>query len=103
MASVDEANIASAIEVVANGGTQRAAAALYQVHPSTLSRRLRGTTSARASKVDCMRLSPVQERFLVDWSLQEEAAKRAPSKAQLSRMASLVLAEGDDQKPVGYR
>jgi len=50
-----------------------------------------------------MRLSPVQERFLVDWSLQEEAAGRAPSKAQLSRMALLILAEGDDQRPVGYR
>ena len=59
MASVYEQNIASAIEAVANGETQAAAAALYDVHPSTLSRRLRGTTSTKASKIDSIRLSPV--------------------------------------------
>ena len=87
MASVYEQNIASAIEAVANGETQAAAAALHDIYPSTLSRRLRGTTSTKASKIDSIRLSPVQETFLVNWALHKDSARRALSKAQLIRIA----------------
>ena len=103
IASIYEQNIASAIKAVANGETQAAAAALHDIHPSTLSRRLRGTTSTKASKIDSIRLSLVQETFLVNWALYEDSAGRALSKAQLTRIAQKVLVKRKCFKPLSYR
>jgi len=87
MQSVLEQNIQSVIDLVKNGETQAEAAAQYGIHLSTLSRHLRGATSRRVSKITSQRLTPAQESFLVDWALNQEAASRAPSKAELIQMA----------------
>lgn len=102
MATIREQNITSAIEAFENGKTQAEAAELYTIHPSTLSRRLRGTTSKKASKIGAMKLSPIQESFLVDWCLNQEAAGRALSKAEITRMAQEILAQSGTFTPIGY-
>ena len=59
MATVKEQKIRDAISAVENGQQQKEAAELYGVHPSTLSRRLRGATNYKASKTEAQKLLPV--------------------------------------------
>src|SRR4051812_33348824 len=73
--------------------TQRQAAEDFAVLSSMLSERLLDSTSKKASKIEAMRLSPVQETFLVDWALNQEAAGCAPSKAEPTRIAQEILAQ----------
>ena len=103
MATVHEQNIRDAIAAVENGEKQGVAAAAFNVHPSTLSRRLRGATNHKASKIDAQKLSPVQEAFLVDWYLNQEAAGRAPSKAEIARMAQEVLRQSGSEAIIRAR
>jgi len=50
-----------------------------------------------------MRLSLEEERFLVEWCLSEEAARRPPSKARIKRIGEIILKEAGDFTPLGYR
>ena len=101
--TVRESNIKTPIDEVNRGTTQRKAAAKYNIAQSTLWERLHGSTSKPESQLAVRRLSPLQESFLVDWCRNEEAAGRSRSKAQITRMAQTILAEGGNFKPLGYR
>jgi len=59
IATVYEQNIRDVIVAVENGEKQGIAAAAFNVHPSILSRRLRGATNYKASKIDAQKLSPI--------------------------------------------
>jgi len=100
---VREQNITSAIDEVKRGVTQREAAQNWGIPQATLCDRIHGATNKKTSKLANRRLSPEEESFLVDWCLNEEASARPPSKAQITRMAAIVLAEGGDFTPIGYR
>lgn len=103
MDTVREQNIRSAIDAVANGATVRDAAKLHGIPKSTLSDRLHGSTSKSASKLEARKLSPAQEISVADWCLDQEAAGRAPTKAEITRRAQEVLAQANDHTPLGHR
>ena len=103
MSTVREQNIQSAINDVRRGITQREAAGNWDIPQATLYGRLHGTTSKAESKLSSRRLSPDEESFLVDYYLHKEASGRPPSKAQITRIAQIVLAEGGDFVLLGYR
>lgn len=99
-----EQNIQLEINDVNNGKSQREAAKLWEISPSTLSDRIHGsTTKAASKKITTRKLSPAQETFLVEWCLDQETAGRAPSKVEITRMGQEILAQGGDFTPIGYR
>jgi 4-hydroxybenzoate polyprenyltransferase len=103
MEPVREHLIESAIQEVNKGTSQKEAAARWGIPKSTLSDRLRGAKSQKESKIPAQRLSVEQERFLVDWALNEEGAGRAPNRRQFAAFAREMLLEGGDHKPLGTR
>jgi len=82
-----EQNIQSAINTAQNSATLRHAAQEFNVPQSTLSDHLRGVTNRLAGQIKARKLLPVQDRFLIDWALNEEATRRTLAKAQIIRMA----------------
>ncbi len=78
MTNVREEKIASAIDAINGGMPQREAATKWDIPQSTLSGRIHGATSKTEVLLGARRLSPLQERFLVDWCLNEEVAARVP-------------------------
>jgi len=103
MNTVREQNIASAIDEVKRGVTQREAAQNWGIPQATLCDRIHGATNKKTSKLANRRLSPKEESFLVNWYLNKEASTRPLSKAQIIKMAAIVLAKGGDFTPIGYR
>jgi hypothetical protein len=103
MANVREQNIQSAIDAVNGGASIRSTAKSYGVPYATLSARLHGATTVNEALLPKQRLSPEEEAFLASWARNEEASARAPTKAQLGRMALAILAQGGCAKPVGKR
>jgi len=103
MNTVREQNIASAIDEVKRGVTQWEAAQNWGIPQATLCNRIHGATNKKTSKLANWRLSPEEESFLINWCLNEEASAWPPSKAQITRMAAMVLAEGGDFTPINYR
>ena len=75
----------------------RAAAAAYNLDPSTLSRRRKGQRNRVESHEEQQTLSREQERLLVQWLLEAEQAGHAFNHAQLRDMASIIhKASGGD-------
>lgn len=103
MANVREQNIQSAIDAVNSGTPIRAAAKSHAVPYATLHGRLHGATTVNEALLPKQRLSPEEENFLASWARNEEASARAPTKSQLGRMATALLAQGGCAKPVGKR
>jgi len=85
MTTVREQNIASAIDKINSGSTQHDAAERWDIPQSTIYGRLHGATSKTEALLHARRLSPLQETFLVDYYLHEEASGRAPSKARIRK------------------
>ena len=81
--------------------SQRAAAKAYGIPQSTLLTRISGTTSRRASHQHRQRLTPLQEDFLVDWILEEDARGYPPPHARAREMANRILRMNGDEQPVG--
>jgi hypothetical protein len=88
---------------VRRGRKQKVVAAEIGVHASTLSRRRRGHTSSRKAAIPQQKLSPAQENFLVEWSVHEERAGRAPRVQDLRRVAHMLLKECGDARPLGKK
>ena len=103
MTTTRDQDIASVIDAVRNGSSQAEAARQFDVPPSTLSERLHGATSKGESKPSACRLSPMQEKLLFDWILNEEGAGGAPSKAEMTRIAQEILAQDGVFKLLGHR
>jgi hypothetical protein len=82
----------------------RAAAKAYNIPQTTLTARVNGTASRRdISHQHQQRLTPLQEEFLVEWILEEDARGYAPSHARAREMAERVLRSNGDTKPLGKR
>ena len=85
------------------GLSRKKASSKYGIPISTLHDRAHGATSKKQSKIRTQRLTPAQERFLVDWTLHEEATGRAPSRRQITEFAQQILLESHDENPIGGR
>src|SRR5687768_8591344 len=73
MTAIREELIQLAITEVQEGVcSQKDAAEKYSIPQSTLNRRLHGAHPRQQAKIHEQRLSPVQERHVVDWCLNEE-------------------------------
>jgi hypothetical protein len=101
MPSYDEQELRSAVDAVNSGRRLRAVARETHIPYTTLHDRVEGATSNQEVNLPRQRLSPEEESFLAAWARNEEAAGRAPTKAQLMRMASSIIAQGGCSRPVG--
>jgi len=81
--------------------SRRAAARAYGVPESTLRNRLGGATSSALSHQHQQRLTPLQEDFLVEWILEEDARGYPPPHARARKMANRILRMNGDTQPVG--
>ena len=81
--------------------SQRAAAKAYRVPRTTLQDRLKGATNSTTSHQHQQRLSPEQEKFLVEWILEEDGRACPPSHSRAREMANRILRMNGDQNPVG--
>ncbi|KAH7137549.1 hypothetical protein EDB81DRAFT_692838 [Dactylonectria macrodidyma] len=75
-----EEMIKQALEKVAEGRSIRSVATDYHFHESLLRARLKGAKNNHQAQEKFQRLSPQQEKLLVNWILEEDLAGRAPSK-----------------------
>jgi hypothetical protein len=81
--------------------SQSAAAKAYGIPRGTLRDRLKGATNSATSHQHQQRLTPLQEDFLVDWILEEDARTCPPSHARAREMANRILKMNGDSQPVG--
>ncbi|KAH8759488.1 hypothetical protein F5883DRAFT_367023, partial [Diaporthe sp. PMI_573] len=72
----------------------------YGIPRSTLSTRIQGVTNRRVSHQHRQRLTPLQEDFLVDWILEEDACGY-PLHTRAREMANRILRMNGDNQPVG--
>ena len=81
--------------------SQRAAAKAYGIPRSTLQGRLQGATTSALSHQHQQRLTPLQEDFLVNWILEEDARGYPPPHARAREMANRILRINGDNQPIG--
>jgi hypothetical protein len=90
-----EAQIVNAIEAYKTGQFKyiRQAAREYNVHPSTLSRRLRGSTSIKEANATKQAVAPGEEKALLDW-IQRCQAQGFPIRHDMIKaMAEYIIAK----------
>ena len=92
-----------AIEDLENGvfDTIAAAARVYNLDRTTLSRRVKGTTNRSAAHTEQQILSPEQESLLAQWILQLEDTGHAVGHAQVKDMAVQILRFSGKSHTVG--
>ncbi|KAF1813824.1 hypothetical protein P152DRAFT_433358 [Eremomyces bilateralis CBS 781.70] len=73
----------------------------YGIKRSTLRSRLNGSISHQDGAKRFQKLSPYQEKWLVEWIIEEEVAARAPSYARVRQMAEAIARENGDDAPCG--
>ena len=83
--------------------SKKAAAAAYNIPRSIFIDRINDRTNARASHANQQRLTPLQEEFLADWILEEDARGYPPSHARAREMAIRVLRMNGDTNPLGHK
>ena len=79
----------------------RAAAALYQVSYSTLSRRLRGQTSRSNGQVPNRRLTPTEEQTLLQRIISLDECGHPPTLPFVRKMADILLQKRVPNTSVG--
>ena len=100
MPSYTEVDIEAAIMEVYEGRSVRKAAIAHGIPYTTLSDRLRGAQTRIASHVHQQRLSPIQEKRLVDWILGQEALGFPLTYAQIREFAVCILKVSKDNNNV---
>ncbi|RKL06854.1 hypothetical protein BFJ70_g16963 [Fusarium oxysporum] len=103
MPEYTEQDLQSAIVDVRNGVAVRTAATRHGVPRGTLRARLNGTQPQRTAHDDQQRLTVNQEEHLKQWILRQEALGYAPTHAQVRAIASSVLKQQGDHKPLGRK
>jgi len=103
MAAYTENDVQNALADLRNGGALATAATCHGVPRTTLRDRLNGARSCRDAHDDEQRLSTVQEERLERWILRQEALGYAPTHAQVRAIASGILKQGGDNKPLGKK
>jgi hypothetical protein len=98
-----ELAIQSAIRDLNSGvfTSQRKAAQAYGVPRSTLQERLQGRQPNVIAHQHQQRLTPEQERFLVEWILEEDSRAQPPSHPRVREMATRILHMNGDYQPLG--
>ena len=86
-----------------NRGVLRTISICYRIPRTTLRGRLNGARSCRNAHDDEQRLSTVQEERLEHWILRQEALSYAPTHAQVRAIASGILKQQGDDKPLGKK
>lgn len=82
----------------------RAAGKAYRIPESTLRSCVNGTASRRdKSHEHQQRLTQLQEEFLTDWILEEDARGYPPSHARAREMASRILRSNGNNQPLGRK
>jgi hypothetical protein len=81
----------------------RAAGAAYGISESTLRSRLNGTPNRRAAHQYRKRLSVLQEKFLLDWILEQEAQGFPPTHARTRDMATQTIRINGDTRELRKR
>jgi hypothetical protein len=81
----------------------RAERTAYGIPESTLRARLDGTPNRRTAHHHRKKLSVLQEKFLVDWTLEQESQGFPPSHARTREMVTQIIRMNDDTKELGKR
>ena len=68
---------------------------------STLQERLNGRQPNAIAHSNQQRLTPEQERFLVEWILEEDSRAQTPSHPRVREMATRILRMNGDYEPLG--
>jgi hypothetical protein len=94
-----------ALEDLRTGGytSIRAVGTAYGILESTLRARLKGTPNRRTAHEYRKRLLVLQEKFLVDWILEQETQGFPPSHARTREMATQITRMNGDTQPLGKR
>ncbi|KAH7465258.1 hypothetical protein FOMA001_g17217 [Fusarium oxysporum f. sp. matthiolae] len=103
MPEYTEQDLQNAIVDVRNGVAVRTAATRHGVPRGTLRARLNGAQPQRTAHGDQQRLTANQEEHLKQWILRQEALGYAPTHAQVRAIASSVLKQQGDHKPLGRK
>jgi 4-hydroxybenzoate polyprenyltransferase len=96
-----EERVKLALEKIQNGATVKGVAKEYGLPVSTLRSRRKGILSRQEFSALCHRLSYVEEEFIIDWILLEEATGRPASHADIRGMANAILREQGSTTPIG--
>jgi hypothetical protein len=81
--------------------SQRKAAKAWGVPRSTLQERINGRQPNAIAHSNQQRLTPEQERFLVEWILEEDSRAQPPSHPRVREMATRILHMNGDYEPLG--
>jgi hypothetical protein len=101
MPTYSEVDIQNAIQAVLDGKSIRKAAQIHGIPYGTLHGRCLGTEARTHAHETQQRLSPSQEKQLVDWILAQEALGYAPSHGQVKGVVSRLLKVGGDEASLG--
>jgi 4-hydroxybenzoate polyprenyltransferase len=98
-----EGDIQNALADLKEGVALATAATRNGVPRNTLRGRLYGAQPSRYAHSDEQRLTAIQEEHLELWVLRQEALGYAPTHAQMRAIATGVLLQAGDNKPLGKR
>lgn len=98
-----EKSIASALEAIQNGLSQRKAAKRWGIPRSTLQKRLNGSQSRSDANEYLQRLSRQQESRLAEWVLVQSKLGLPLTRQQIQEFASRIVKEGGNDQPLGKR
>ena len=101
MTKYTENDLQNALADIRGGMTAAKAASIWNVSRTTLRRRLRGAEPIKDAMAHCQRLSPVQEEHLAHWIRIQGILGCPPTHATIRFIASRVLANDGDPRPLG--
>ena len=81
--------------------SERAAASWHKIPRSTLQGRRAGQQPHAIAHQNQQRLTLEQERFLVEWILEEDSRAQPPSHPRVREMATRILHMNGDYQPLG--
>lgn len=98
-----ENSIASALEAIQNGLSQRKAAKRWGIPRSTLQKRLNGSQSRSDANKHLQRLSRQQESHLAEWVLVQSNLGLPLTRQQIQEFASRIVKQSGNDQPLGKR
>ena len=103
MVTYTEEDVQNALADLENGVPLATAATRHDIPRNTLRGRLNGAQPHQYAHDNQQRLSVVQEEHLELWILRQEALGYAPTHAQVRAIASGILRQQGDHKPLGKK
>jgi hypothetical protein len=93
----------NALADVRNGVAKGTAAMRHGIPRTTLRNRVSRSQHHKTAHSNMQRLSPEQEKHLANWVLRQEVLNYAPTYAQVRVIATNVLKQAGDDKPLGKK